>query len=107
MKYSNLNQMLKGWFVGGFTPSVISTNACEVAVKYYKAGDYEGLHFHKIATEITVIVSGRAVMVGREWGAGDIVVLSPGEATDFKVIEDTITVVVKLPGAANDKYIVE
>lgn len=107
MNHANLRDMVNGWFVGGFSPNVFCTQACEVAVKQYRAGDYEGEHFHKIATEITLILSGSARMAGREWGAGDIIVLSPGEITDFEALEDTVNVVVKIPGALDDKYIVE
>ena len=56
--------MVKGWFVGRFTPTVLSTNDVEVAVKHYKKGDYESAHYHKIATEVTVIISGRVKMNG-------------------------------------------
>ena len=104
MNHANLRDMVIGWFVGGFSPNAFFTDACEVAVKQYKAGDYEGVHFHKIATEITLILSGRARMAGGEWTSGDIIVLSPGEATDFEALEDTVNVVVKVPGALNDKY---
>ena len=39
-------------------------------------------------------------------GAGrDIVVLEPGEATDFVALTDASNVVVKVPGAANDKFL--
>jgi hypothetical protein len=31
--------MFKGWFVGDFTPTAFKTDACEVAVKTYKAGE--------------------------------------------------------------------
>jgi len=37
--------------------------------------------------------------------AGDIIVIKPGTSTAFEALEDTVTVVVKLPGANNDKYI--
>lgn len=106
MKNEKLDHMIKGWFVGNFEPSMFPTEACEVAVKHYKAGDREGAHFHKIATEITVIVKGRVRMMNREWGEGDIVMLEPGEVTDFEALTDAINVVVKLPGATQDKYIV-
>jgi len=106
MNHANLRDMVKGWFVGGFSPNAFFTDACEVAVKSYRAGDYEGKHFHKIATEITLILSGRVKMSGREWSAGDIIVLSPGEATDFEVLEDAVNVIVKVPGVSNDKYLV-
>lgn len=105
MKHARLDDMTKGWFVGAFSPTVHATDACEVAVKHYKAGDKEGAHFHKIATEITLIVSGTVRMVGREFGAGDIVVMEPGDVTDFEALTDAINVVVKTPGALDDKYL--
>lgn len=98
--------MVKGWFVGGFTPSALKTDAFEAGLKIYKSGDSEQAHFHQIATEITVIASGRVKMCGKEWGAGSIIVLSPGEITDFTAIEDTHTVVIKVPSVADDKYVV-
>ena len=105
MKSGKLQDMVKGWFVGDFEPSLLKTGACEVAVKSYKAGDSEELHHHKVATEVTLILSGRVRMCGREWGEGDIVVLAPGEATDFVALTDAVNVVVKTPGATNDKYL--
>ncbi len=108
MKTAKLEDMVKGWFVGNFEPTLLKTNDVEVAVKSYKKGDYEEKHYHKIATEITVIVSGRVKMNGVEYKAGDIVVMEPNESTDFECLEDgTQNVVVKHPGANNDKYVGE
>lgn len=105
MKHFRLENMVKGWFVGKFAPSALQTDACEVAVKHYKAGDHEGEHHHKIATELTLILSGRVRMLGREWGEGDIIVIEPNTATDFYALTDAVNIVVKLPGALNDKYV--
>ena len=105
MKVANLKDMFKGWFVGNFQPTVLQTNDVEVAVKEYQAGSKEELHYHKIATELTVIVRGKVKMNGTEYGEGSIIVVEPGEGTDFQVMESTITVVVKVPGANNDKYL--
>ena len=105
MRIEKLNAMTKGWFVGDFEPTLLKTQAAEVAVKNYKAGDSEGWHYHKIATEITCIISGTVEMNGRTYGAGDILVIEPGEGTDFRAVTDAVNVVVKMPGATNDKYI--
>ena len=106
MKTARLEDMVKGWFVGNFEPTLYSTNDCEVAVKSYDKGDREDTHYHKIATEITVIVSGSVRMNGIVYTAGDIIVMEPNEATDFECLEDgTKNVVVKIPGVNNDKYI--
>ena len=107
MKTARLNDMVKGWIVGNFEPTLYRTNDVEVAVKSYKAGDHDGAHYHKIATEITVIVSGQVRMNGAEYGPGDIVVMEPGDVTDFEALTDAVNAVVKLPGANNDKYVVE
>ena len=104
MNAFKLEDMVKGWFVGAFAPTALQTDACEVAVKHYKAGDHEATHHHRIATEITVVVSGEVRMCGRVWKAGDIIVIAPGEATDFEALTDATNVVVKLPGALEDKY---
>ena len=45
MKKSSLENMTNGWFVGNFVPSIINTKDFEVAVKYYKKGDYESKHY--------------------------------------------------------------
>lgn len=107
MKNYKLNEMIRGWFVGNFEPSVFKTNDVEVGVKEYKKGDIEEKHYHKIATEITVIISGKVRMNDVIYSKGDIVMIYPEEATDFEALEDTINVVVKLPGVNNDKYLGE
>lgn len=104
MKQARLEDMIKGWFVGDFEPTLIKTREVEVAVKQFKKGDRESRHYHKLATEITVITFGRVRMKGVEYRKGDIIVIEPLESTDFEALEDTITTVVKYPGAANDKY---
>ena len=107
MKTAKLADMFKGWFVGNFEPTIYRTNDVEVAIKEYSAGDYESAHYHKIATEITVIQSGRVKMFDKIFNSGDIIVVEPNDATDFKALEYSVTIVVKIPGANNDKYLVE
>ena len=101
----NLDEMLGGWFVGDFEPSVIRTKDFEVAVKRYKAGDKEARHVHKVATELTVIISGRVLMNSQEYEKGSIIEIAPNTSSDFEAIDDTVTVVVKTPSVSNDKYV--
>lgn len=107
MKTDKLLNMKGGWFIGNFEPSLLKTNDAEVAVKIYKKDDYEKAHYHKIATEYTVIISGRVKMNNVEYKAGDIIVMKPGESTDFESLEDgTTNVIVKIPGINDDKYFI-
>lgn len=105
VKRSTLDEMIGGWFVGDFTPTVLATGDVEVAVKRYAAGDRDARHHHRIATEVTVLVSGRARMGESELAEGDIVLLEPGESSDFEALTDVTLVAVKHPGASNDKYL--
>lgn len=107
MQSAKLSNMTRGWFVGNFEPTLYRTNEVEIAVKEYKAGDYEDAHYHKIATEITVVMSGRIKMFGREFERGDIVIAEPNDVTRFDALTDVVLTVVKLPGANDDKYLVE
>lgn len=96
--------MVRGWFVGNFEPSVFKTDQVEVAIKEYEAGDYEKKHFHRVATEITVILKGSARMNDTLYVSGDIVIINSGESTDFRCVENCLTVVVKVPAVLGDKY---
>ena len=107
MHSATLTEMVNGWFVGEFSPAAFKTGNCEVAIKHYRKGEREKAHYHKIATEITLILKGRVSMVGQVWETNDIVVLNPCEISSFEALTDTITVVVKVPGALGDKYLVE
>ncbi|MBT4122205.1 hypothetical protein HOE31_04630 [bacterium] len=107
MKVTKLDDMIKGWFVGNFEPTLINTNDVEVAVKSYNKGDAEDTHYHKIATEITVVVSGKVKMNDIIYNQGDIIVIEPNESTNFEALEDTVCTVVKYPGASDDKYLGE
>lgn len=107
MKKSRLNDMKGGWFIGNFEPSLFKTNEVEVAVKRYKAGDCEKAHYHKVATEYTLIINGTVRMFEREWYEGDIVIVEPGDITAFEAVTDAVNVVVKIPGANNDKFLSE
>jgi len=104
MKVYHLSDMIKGWFVGNFEPSVLKTNDVEVGVKSYKAGDSEARHYHKLATEITVILKGKVRINDEEFSEGDIIVMETNEVADFTALTDVVNVVVKHPGASNDKY---
>ena len=107
MKKAHLNDMAKGWFVGDFTPTAFTSDQCEVAIKSYQKGDSDPAHFHKLAHEITLIIEGEVSMMDLTWRKGDIIVIEPGEVSAFSALTDATLVVIKIPGAKNDKYLVK
>lgn len=107
MKVHKLDSFIRGWFVGDFSPTIYKNQGVEVAVQTYSSGDFEKEHYHKVATEITVIVKGSAKMAGFLLKEGDILEVSPGESASFEALEDTTAVVVKYPSAPSDKFMKE
>ena len=105
MRTARLETMTRGWFVGDFEPSVLRTGDCEAAVRSYRQGDVEARHLHKIATEVTLVLSGEVRMFERVFGAGEIIVAEPGDATAFEALSDCTIVVVKTPSVSGDKYL--
>ena len=107
MRLLALERMVRGWFVGPFEPTALHTRDAEVAVKSYRPGESEARHVHKVATEVTVVLSGTVRMNDCELRAGANVVLEPGEATDFVAVTEATVVAVKTPAVEGDKYLVE
>jgi quercetin dioxygenase-like cupin family protein len=46
-------------------------------------------------------------MLDQTWQSGDIVVIEPGEVSSFTALTDATLVVVKVPGAKDDKYLAD
>ena len=100
----NIANFTKGWFIGNFEPTLLATNDFEIAVKEYDKGAIEEAHVHKVATEYTVVLHGKIIMLGQEFGHGDIVVVNPGIATAFEALTDVTTIAIKVPCVQGDKY---
>ena len=107
MKILKLKDYTRGWLIGDFEPAVLRTKDFEFAVKEYKTGDKEEAHFHKVATEISVIVSGKFKMNDTPLKKGDVLIMNPGDIARFSCIQSGVTAVIKVPSVKGDKYIVK
>jgi hypothetical protein len=101
-----IDDFVLGWLVGDFEPSLIKTPELEVGIKYYKAGFVDKSHYHKIAVEYTVIISGKVRMNDITYNSGDIVTTNPYEIANFMCLEDCATLVIKAPSVTEDKYLI-
>jgi hypothetical protein len=94
----------RGWFIGDFPKAVYRTKEFEVN---WQSNERKQLpsHFHKIITEITLITKGKILVNGEIFAAGDIFILEPGDIGQIEFLEETDTVVVKVPSEPTDKYL--
>jgi hypothetical protein len=105
MIVNKIDEFIKGWFVGDFSPVLLHSKDYEIAVKWFKAGEKEPLHKQILATEITVVVAGQIRLGGEIFSKGDIITILPGEFAEFESITDSSLVCVKTPSLPNDKVL--
>ena len=107
MKTFDIKDMVKGWFIGDFEPSVFKNPFFEVAHHQHEAGYVTPKHTHKIAQELTYIVRGKLLVDGEPLESGQMFLYEPYDVADVTVLEDVDLVVVKWPSVPSDKYMVE
>ena len=107
MKIYNIKNMSGGWFVGNFSPAAYNSKDFEICYKFHAKGEYWDPHFHKIITEITLVVSGIIKINDLIFKNGDIFVIEPEETVYPEFIEDCELIVIKTPSIPGDKYIIK
>lgn len=104
MEVSKLEDYKGGWFVGNFEPTAYKTDGFEVCYKHHTKGDAWDTHYHKVGTEINVLVEGSMTIQGRKLSTGDVFVIHPWEIADPVFLEDCTVLIVKTPSVPGDKY---
>ena len=105
MKFYELEEFTNGWFIGNFQPSIFKNSSFEVAIKSYKKGDKEPTHKQILATELTVVLSGKILLGGQILQSGQILQIDPGEFANFEALLDSLLVCVKYPSIPSDKVL--
>lgn len=104
MKVSKLADTHRGWVLGHFS-DILKTTDFEMGVLVHKKDEKWAAHYHKIATEYNVLVSGKMRVCDTELVSGDIFIIEPNEVADPIFHEDCTIVCVKVPSVPGDKYI--
>ena len=107
MIVNHIDNMVRGWFVGDFSPTAFKTDQFEVGYKMHKKDEIYEKHYHTQTTEVNLLISGRMMMQGKELKKGDIFIVGPYEISDPVFFEDCEVVCVKYPGIVNDKICIE
>lgn len=104
MNLHKLVDFYRGWFIGDFHPTLIKTKAFEIGILKHKKNEYWAAHYHKVATEYNVLISGSMILNETPIGAGDIFIIEPGEIAQPTFLEDCTLLVIKTPSVTGDKY---
>jgi quercetin dioxygenase-like cupin family protein len=106
MKVNKLSDMHRGWLIGNFEPSLLKTADFEVGLLLHKAGEVWPAHYHAVATEYNVLISGHMEVCGIELVAGDTFTIFPHEVAAPIFYTDCYILCVKHPSIPTDKILV-
>lgn len=104
MQLFDFNHCKGGWFIGNFLPAVLHTSMFEVCYKRHTKGEVWPVHYHKIATEYTILVHGKLIMNGKLIEPNTIIIMNPYEIAEPEFLEDCEVLIVKVPSVPGDKY---
>jgi hypothetical protein len=105
MKLAKLSEFTNGWFLGNFNPSLFKSEDFEVCVKNFSKGEVEAAHFQRVATEVTVVLSGSVRMGEHILQVDDILIIYKDEVCDFEALSDCKVLGIKFPSLPNDKVL--
>lgn len=109
MKLDNVSNYQRGWVLGNFNPSLFNSDV-EVGIHRHSAGTIHEAHYHLLANEINIIISGECIfnfVKDKEvyLKQNDIVIVEKGEVVEFKAITDCVICVIKDKSVIGDKYL--
>lgn len=104
MKVYKITEFFRGWFIGNFNPSVLKTKDFEVGLLTHKQGEYWPKHYHALATEYNLLISGKMIIKQTNIEPGDIFIIEPNEIADPTFLEDCTVLCIKTPSVPGDKY---
>ena len=107
MQISRLEDYKGGWFVGNFEPTSFKTDQFEVCYKFHKKGEKWDVHYHKVGTEINLLVDGEMIIQDKKIISGDVFILYPWEVADPIFVKDCTVLIIKTPSVPGDKYIIK
>lgn len=105
MEKTNLKDFANGWFIGDFEPSIFKNPNFEVCVKNFLKGEVEAAHFQRIATEVTVVLSGEVRMGDIKLVEDEVLIIFKDEICDFEALTDCKVLGIKFPSLPGDKIL--
>ena len=104
MKIYKLVNMVRGWFIGDFEPSVLKTKDFEVGLLTHKKDEKWPIHYHKETVEYNVLIEGAMRVQNTNIQPGEIFVFDKGEIADPIFLDDCRILCIKVPSIPTDKY---
>lgn len=104
MQLEHIKNFYRGWFIGNFDPSIFKTKDFEIGLLTHKKDEKWPKHYHALATEYNLLISGKMIIKQTNIEPGDIFIIEPNEIADPIFLEDCTILCIKTPSVPGDKY---
>jgi len=104
VKKNHLDNMVRGWCIGNFTPSIFKTDLFEVGYLKHPKDQIWPAHVHKISDEYNILIKGKMTINNETINQGEIFIIPKNMLTTAKFLEDCEVLCIKVPSLPKDKY---
>ena len=99
----NLEDFVRGWFIGNFMPSIIRTIDFEVGRLIHKKNEKWPFHYHRYMDEINILLKGSMLLNERLLKVNDIFTIHKNEIACPVFLEECYILCIKVPSVIGDK----
>ena len=104
--YINLCDYTRGWLIGNFIPSIEKNMDYEVGYLRHTKNSFWSYHYHKVATEINILVKGKMIINNITYEQNDIFIINKNVISCPIFLDDCEIICIKNPSIPGDKYII-
>jgi dTDP-glucose pyrophosphorylase len=104
--YTYIDNYVRGWLIGDFTPSILRTSEYEVGFSRHKGGEHWGFHYHHELDEYNILISGKMMINNQIIHAGEYFMIPKDVIACPKFLEDCTILCLKSPSKPKDKIII-
>lgn len=100
----DLNQYVRGWFIGNFEPSLIKTAQLEIGLLTHNKNEKWDFHYHTEADEVNFLLEGRMLLNEQVIEKGMQFIIYKNQIACPVFLEDCKVLCIKTPSVPTDKY---
>ena len=102
----NYRLLTKDLLFEEFKPSFLKTQLYEIEILKYNSGEKHIFHYHKISTEINLLLKGKMKINGCNIYTTQLFIYEPKQISCHEFLEDCEILCIKIPSINDDTYII-
>jgi dTDP-glucose pyrophosphorylase len=102
----NLNEFIRGWFIGDFDKCIKRVKEYEIGLLKHARDEKWRFHYHKVSTEFNFLLTGKMLLNGVLMEENTLFILKPNQIACPIFLTDCEILCIKIPSVPGDKYLI-